>query len=115
MNAPHVSGKATLHEWVSEITPGIKNEFDFKEWTSQFRNIVDADAHASRSWRTLTEAGVDPTQLSGLLAFACDFSGNPASMLIEQLRADVLQEARNVLKLAARLETDREALGSFDA
>jgi hypothetical protein len=115
MGAPHISEKDTLHEWVSEMTTRVKNEFDFKEWTSQFRNLVDADAHASRSWRTLTKAGVDPKQLSGLLAFACDFSGNPASKLIEQLRTDVLQEARNVLKLAVRLETDRESLVSFDS
>jgi hypothetical protein len=95
------------------MTTGIKDGFDLKEWTSRFRGLVDADAHASRSWRFLTEAGVDSEQLCGLLALACDFSGNPASKLIENLRSDLLREARNALKLAARLEADREALRGY--
>jgi hypothetical protein len=48
--------------------------------------------------------------LSGLLRFACNSAGNPARKLIEGFRRESLAELRSALRLADRLEADREAL-----
>lgn len=95
------------------MTTDARNVFDMKKWPLSFRKLVEADAHAARSWRRLTEAGVDPYHLTWLLALSCEFSGNPASALIEDIRTEMLGQVRKALKLADRLETNVEELRDF--
>jgi hypothetical protein len=95
------------------MTQEQEMDFDLKEWTARFREIVDLDGHARTGWQALTGAGVDPQQLSSLLAFACDFDGSPASRLIEQVRMVALQEAKDASKLADRLQADCTELQEY--
>jgi hypothetical protein len=88
-------------------------DFDLKEWTARFRELVELDGHTRTGWQTLTGAGVDPQQLSSFLAFACDFDGSPASGLTEQVRMTALQEAKDASKLADRLQADCTELQEY--
>lgn len=97
------------------MTETHKANFDFEVWIERFRGIVKRDAHAARSWQAMTEAGADPDRLGALFAFACDLPESPAFRLIELLRSNALQEARSALSLAARLDSDREALNRFNS
>src|ERR1700677_3485892 len=103
----------SMGAWIQAMKRDKGDEFSFEDWTSRFRGFVDTDRHSSRSWKSLIEAGVDPYELSALLAFGCEFSGNPASELIEDFRSNALKQARDSLKLATRLDADREALGKI--
>jgi hypothetical protein len=87
-----------------------ENEIDLKNWSVRFREFVDNDTHARNCRDTLKTLGIDPEEVSGLLALCCQFEGNPAVTFIEKLRVQALRESRNALKLAARLEADRDML-----
>jgi hypothetical protein len=90
-----------------------KAEFDLNEWAARFRGVVNSDGHAARSWEALRNAGVDPDQICNLFAFACDVDNSPVFRLIEELRSHSLREVKSALRLAARLDSDREVLNSY--
>ena len=81
-----------------------------QEWQPRFLACIEQAPGAKAAWNSLTAAGVDAGVLSGLLRLACNSAGNPARKLIEGFRRESLTEARNTLRLADRLEADREAL-----
>jgi hypothetical protein len=87
--------------------------FEFNRWTSQFEKVVDSDLRATSCRRSLVEADIDPRQLSFLLAHSCKFEGNPASQFFNQWRTQAKDEIRRALRLADRLDEDREALLGF--
>jgi hypothetical protein len=75
--------------------------------------LVEADAYASRSWRDLLSDGANAEELTILFALSCDLPENPAAEFMEQLRLEGIREAQKALKLAKRLDEDRELLSDF--
>jgi hypothetical protein len=92
----------------------LKN-FDDEAWTARFKAIVASDGHALRSWRTLTEAGVDAEELASFLALYCNVPDGPGSQLVEEIRTVAIDGAKRAAALAGRLEADRVALGEFSS
>jgi hypothetical protein len=80
------------------------------EWQARFLVRLEQDPSANAAWKSLTVAGVDAAMLSGLLSLTCDVSDNPALKLIESFRRESLAEARSAVRLADRMEADREEL-----
>lgn len=80
------------------------------EWHPRFLACLEQDPGANAAWNSLTMAGIDAATLTGLLCLACESPSNPAWKLIEVFRRESLAEARNAVRLADRLEADREAL-----
>lgn len=84
-------------------------------WNARFQQLVAQNEHACRSWKALTEVGINPLTLSGLLAASCECRDNPVSELIETWRSGALAEAEKAMRLARRIEEDRDGLMEIGA
>jgi len=85
-------------------------DFDFDLWRTRFLDELRKDHYARASWERLLKAGCEPDLLAYLLALSCDFDNAPGYTAWCWLRRDGLQRARQSLKLASRLDSDRDSL-----
>jgi hypothetical protein len=87
-----------------------RKEPDFDAWKARLDTCLREDRHVARSWKRLSDAGLDMEEVSGLLWLACDFEGGPGYEFISSMGGLFKQQAKEAKRLARRLAEDAKAI-----